>query len=105
VSVESVRARLDAATSGPWAMRAHDGCATVIAPSLTMPWDTVVYADDSGHPRTSESDADLIAHAPTDLRLALDVIEAATEVRQGFLDGHFDMSKMFATLDAFEAAP
>lgn len=53
-----------------------------------------------GHNR--ERKADLIAHAPTDLRLLLDVVEAINGVLDGY-DRCWEHLK--DRLDAFEAAP
>lgn len=65
-----------------------------------------------------EANSDLIAHAPADLRLALDVIEAATEIaccqpddidpRLDYVylqPGRDDVTRLVAALAAFEAAP
>ena len=100
MSTESVRARLDAATSGRWyrisKARANEGRIVVIGD----------YAIDPNW-----NDADLIAHAPTDLRLALDVIEAAKAhaalERGGCTLGaaSSSLSRLESTLAAFEATP
>lgn len=83
MSSESVRGRLDAATPGPWIAA---GAATWR--SARLDWRGRIYdnrnalvARQSGVANPDpRPDSYLIAHAPTDLAAALDVIEAAGEV-------------------------
>ena len=74
MSAESLRARLDAIDTSHW---------------------TELHHDDPEFPNAA-----VIAHAPTDLAAALDVIEAA----KAEFDGHpFARQELRAALDAFEA--
>lgn len=104
MSSESVKARLEAATPGQW--RADEGACCVGT-------DEADIAEGIGrHPYAARGDADLIAHAPTDLAAALKVIEAAQRVStflvespyyQGEkIDGAFDLERVLAE---FEALP
>lgn len=66
--LQEIRARLDAATPGPWKRDRHE-ILTVDVDDETG-WETCI-ADAYGDP----ADADLIAHAPDDLRWLLDEVE------------------------------
>lgn len=83
MSIESVRARLDA---GPAIIEITDEPLVLLTPAERL----------------------LLVHAHTDLRLALDVIEAAKHHLESSYcwdgDGHTDLA-LKAALDAFEAAP
>ena len=78
MSTRSLKARLAAVTPGPWF------------------WDGEHVP--SGYEGESLADADLIAHAPTDLAAALKVIEAVERLMTGDLD-------VLGALDAWEALP
>jgi len=74
---DEARQRLDASTPGPW--RVVEG-------------DQVVHADDDGfiwhaHARPGEADADaeFIAHAPDDLRQALDALDQVRRENEQFV--------------------
>ena len=119
MSAESLRARLEAATPGTWEISGEPGKTAVGIRSTeeSRPGIGAIYG---GSERNAKADADLIAHTPTDLRLALGVIEAAKhgyELAQRYntLGGEERMvtgrlideagQVLKAALDAFEAAP
>lgn len=84
MSAESLRARLRAATeSGK----------------------TYIDTDGFTHHTFDPYKADLIAHAPTDLRLALDVIEAAKRLVDQRVITQDQVLDLEAALEAFEASP
>lgn len=115
MSLESARKRLDAATPGPWESRGEQiGNDLHFGPMKTTYVDTAegnLFAV-SGMP---VADADLIAHAPTDLAAALKVIEAAKGLMSWTreLGPHGGYSyvpnvverSLLVALDAFEALP
>jgi hypothetical protein len=78
--LQAIRARLDAATPGPWhlespfptrfIMASEDDCVA----ELIGPWDS----GDIKFERRWRGDAALIANAPTDLRALLDEVERLT---------------------------
>ena len=82
MSLESVRKRLEAATPGPWrhaedylrAIRTRDGTEVC---SVHLSRDRIGW----GNRGAVYPDGDLIAHAPTDLALMADVVEAARVMR------------------------
>lgn len=113
MSIESVRKRLEAATPGPWERYtnpAWDDPGYIRTPhtSDSRPRHVAYVRSDEGNPIPN---AELIAHAPTDLRLALDVIESAKavvsyeEVIAPTPGCDCPGCRLFAALDAFEAAP
>ena len=80
MSLESVRKRLEAATPGrPWEIKTDDRYAADrrVAMLTESPQVDVVCAQGSKADPDALADADLIAHAPTDLALLIDVAEAA----------------------------
>ena len=89
MSVESIKARLAAATNSPWSeiRMEHLGlsviCNAVMEGDEVAAYETVM----AGTHITAEADADLIAHAPTDLALLLAVVEHAK--RDHYLTEHF----------------
>ena len=87
MSGETVRKRLGAATKGPWAVSTPDyrvmGAGHIVVSAL---------GDNA-----PDADADLIAHAPTDLAAALKVIEAANL--------GVPSTPLRDALEAFEALP
>ena len=108
MSTESLQARLAAAAPGPWEL--HPQWENSLEVFFQPEWETDsdgsinawndqgrIY-DEGGHTR---ADAELIAHAPTDLAAALKVIEAATEVLEAW--GH--SVHLRDALDAWEALP
>lgn len=90
MSIESIRARLEAATPGPWrAMHDHE---IPDAPhSLGEVWGSLSESDyllaHDGDPAPSgRADADFIVHAITDVELLLAVAEAARRLYAASLD-------------------
>ena len=101
MSLVSLRARLDAATPGPWHATQVVDCWQIYDAS-----DPFFLAGD-----LEQDDAVLIAHAPTDLRLALNVIEAMTCCAKGGSGcyttdgaGDTDTCAVCVAYRAFEAA-
>lgn len=113
--LDEIRARLEAATPGPWeAYHAR----------FPNAYGEGFWRVDGPHERGYEggferADADLIAHAPEDLRLLLAVAEAAKDVCRPpnacacvgppgacacLLRGQADLERLRAALDALEAA-
>ena len=81
--LDAIRARLDAATPGPWRLESPFPAIYIAAgerdyiAELMGPW------DDARWEQRWKVDAELIAHAPTDLRALLDEVEALqAEVRK-----------------------
>lgn len=72
MSIESVRARLDAAKDGPWRLDEDKCC--VYAPDGDM------VLTEMGCSGRNHENAPLAAHAPADLMLALRIIDEAKEV-------------------------
>ena len=72
MSYATARDRIDAATPGPWRLAVNDSRAIIsdYKPTGLFIGSTV-----------DEECADLIAHCPTDLSAALDVIEKADKLR------------------------
>lgn len=112
VSSESLRRRLEAATPSEWKAATGRGKYGVIG-TTDAEGRSYCLAVLSAVPATHrKADAELIAHAPTDLRLALDVIEAAHEW-QGLIYcinswppcNDCCGCHLKAAFDAFEAAP
>ena len=106
MSSESLRKRLEAATPGPWeAINAKTRSDVVSGLRQTPSRYLVAKIGEPGHDQ--HFDADLIAHAPTDLAAALKVIErlkefdAATTV----LDAEHAGRAMIEALKEFEALP
>ena len=101
-SLAHLREVAEHATPGPWT---HD--APYLKAVRMSNGDEVATAHRQHYSRLptfkeSYPDADIIAHAPTDLAAALDVIEAA----KAEFDGHpFARQELRAALDAFEALP
>ena len=102
MSLEGVRKRLEAATRGPWQ---HFGriVQTKARETLARSYEMT----------TSWPDADLIAHAPSDLELMADVVEAAEMLRNEMIaHSHNDyisirrehFMRLQYALNAFEAA-
>lgn len=123
MSLESVRKRLAAATPGPWQSNISyhvDGDDEVVK-HITAGTDDNTVAVMGCDFTSSDADADLIAHAPTDLRLALAVVEAARDLvddlqytARSEQDGSWWPSEphpdscqamILRALGAFEAAP
>ena len=107
MSTQSLRGRLELATMGDWSFGQKG---VVCWPDDPPPAMAPILARDERATNWA-ADADLIVHAPTDLRLALDVIEAA-RVHSRILRGvaslgevSSSLSKLETTLDAFEATP
>lgn len=121
MSIESVRKRLAEATPGPW--RSHPNPAYGGPLEKAPPPHYIRTADSAdsgpGDPWGSEgavvsvegdecggvwnkADADLIAHAPTDLRLLLDVVEATS----AFLDAGTQQTErdLWSALDALHGS-
>lgn len=99
MSSSSVRKRLQEATPGPW--EKEEDSLAITGPVGAARDDRMIIYDEGGH---SEEDADLIAHAPTDLALALDVIEIAAELHE--TQRHVgDPCPLCIALAAFETAP
>jgi hypothetical protein len=102
MSTESLRARLEAATPGPWKARYSGPELYVFGPRGDL-------AQIHGPENEAAHDADLIAHAPTDLAAALEVVEAALQVE--LLTGTNDPARfdahiaLAAAIRAFEALP
>lgn len=81
LDVAAVQARLDAATPGPW--EAHEDDASAFG-------EWVIWMPDAGCDQALVEhavDAELIAHAPTDLRLLLEALKEARD-RYDVLDQH-----------------
>ncbi len=88
--IETIKARLDAATPGPWEMTDHVERYHVpeAAPDAVYDYhwwsidhNGVTVVEDMRGAEESEPDFALIAHAPTDLRALLKVAEAAKDYR------------------------
>lgn len=67
----AIRARLDAATPGPWA---REGLSVSVTYPCSEGWE-VADCGTSRSPDTAQFNADLIAHAPADLAALLDEVE------------------------------
>ena len=83
VTIEDIKARLAAATPGPWEMR-PDGWQVTSAQCNICGTFHTHQMHDGGRlvsVRPVQPDADLIAHAPTDLARLVAVAEAAAELR------------------------
>lgn len=96
----AIRARLAAATEGPWKVSyfgigARDGFDDVIAPG---PVDCMEYCS-SGISTVEATDADweLIAHAPTDLAELCDEVERLRYLLGSHADGHRCTCTMLST--------
>ena len=94
MSIESVRKRLEAATPGPWEASGWDheefyGAWKRVGPGASA-WESYasssqkaglyLYSADHdyrGDEKVNDADAELTAHAPTDLALLLAVVDAA----------------------------
>lgn len=81
-----IRARLDAATPGPWEERAQDDSrcmaySSIWAVAPGRPAVEIVATDwnDDGYPQPVQADCDLIAHAPADIAYLLEQLAAANE--------------------------
>ena len=99
MSTESLRKRLEAATPTEWKAASGRGKYSVIGTTDTN-GRSYSLAVLSAIPATHrKADADLIAYAPTDLRLALDVIDAAKELRT-WVNNYLRISE-----EAMEAIP
>lgn len=133
MSTETLRARLEAATPGPWKMGYT---------SDVLRWNTILASDDAhvtlrqdwlidtpeiarlplppswrhgtedqetrgrAFEQQSDRNALLIAHAPTDLAALLEVVEAARRIGYNYkAGGTFGFDELQAALDAFEALP
>jgi hypothetical protein len=92
MTIESIKARLEAATEGPWEMTDHVERYHVpeAAPDAVYEYhwwsidhNCVTVVEDMRGAEESEPDFDLIAHAPTDLRALLKVAEAAKQYIYG----------------------
>mgnify|MGYP001559712469 CR=1 FL=1 len=78
----AIRARLEAATPGPWAMNMKEGVVLVNPVGKeTELHDSLVWA-------TCLADGDFIAHAPTDLATALRLVEAAATFITAYQQHH-----------------
>jgi len=106
--IDDIRARLEAATPGPW-MVDPDDAAVVMRPDERHPngWDGVMIAVAKGGEMEATFIADLIAHAPTDLAFLLSRLESAEAriakaravwVGPDSLPAHSAGSAMFAAL-------
>lgn len=119
MSIESLKARLAEASPGPWEAEPDD----MFLFSITPENDPETRIDFGFRP-VGEYNADLIAHAPTDLAAALQVIEAVkqwdsarTELttanamqtpieREPFIAAYSDaVDSLLARLNDFEALP
>lgn len=70
--LQAARERCEAATKGPWTADhyGNDEC-VVVSEATGLPWDTISYA--------TEANGNFIAHARTDLPLALDLLTQAAK--------------------------
>lgn len=85
--LEAIRGRLEAATDGPWSSVGreiwkgdHREADREMVARACQGLEDVAERSDAHPPEKLTSDADFIAHAPTDLRYLLDRIEAHREV-------------------------
>jgi hypothetical protein len=81
--LDEIRARLDAATPGPWTCEVGGDAVYInAAKTFSVTCLAAHYGDSTilGCGGTGIANGHLIAHAPDDLRLLLDVAEAAQEV-------------------------
>ena len=94
MSIESIRARVEAATPGPWtgngeAPLDHEGC-------RVWPWD-------------KRGDMDFAYHARTDIPALLDAVAAAVAVRNAWMSDATNVpipwQRLFDALDRLEATP
>ena len=99
MSAESLRARLAAATPGPW-----EGLLVGVVGDEER---TYVAPFDNERQAPKPADADLIAHAPTDLALLLAVFDAAKEAIDpgDYLPQHFTYPGDVTCADCFESWP
>ncbi len=117
MSVESVRKRLAAATPGPWTW-GNSGVTALDNEYVFWPGNIPGGLEDDdpaslhvgacGEHTEPQAEANLalLAHAHTDLALALEVIEAAQGYRIGSsLRRQEQWQRLVNALDAFEAAP
>ncbi len=120
MSIESIHQRLDAGTPGPWADALGPLFGAVVCPGLSndSEYTDVVYGGRVVCESIGTADAALVAHAPTDLALLLEVAEAAREARDSSgvecaderlryvvlqVDKE-DLTRLVAALDALDAA-
>lgn len=84
MSLESIRKRLVNATPGPWewaADRGGPGYVQLYCPDEAVDeYEADVLSAEGNQVLVVETNAELIAHAPTDLALLVDVAEAAGEL-------------------------
>jgi hypothetical protein len=113
MTIESIKARLEAATEGPWEMTDHVERYHVpeAAPDAVYEYhwwsidhNCVTVVEDMRGAEESEPDFDLIAHAPTDLRALLKVAEAAKRDCQRCADYSPNLAKGCAACCAMGAA-
>lgn len=93
--LQEIRARLDAATPGPWEEGGFD-----------RPWSVTAgrFVLDERSSATRQADADLIAHAPADIAWLLDELERCREEseRRLLLD-EFEKGRRFPSPEALPA--
>jgi ubiquinone biosynthesis protein UbiJ len=90
--IAEIRARLDAATPGPWTMGVDSDAEAWLWDAMTDPYRGGVHAIGIGAPprgnrraqyiadvHEDEASADLIAHAPADIAWLLDEVDALRE--------------------------
>lgn len=87
--LSDIQARLEEATPGPWQECGHERggcCGNVWSLPVDAPVAKAFLEDEDAGIRTTpehmKANARFIAHAPTDIRLLLDIAEAAQEVRE-----------------------
>ena len=83
VRLQEIKSRLDAATPGPWrTVRGHD--------ELRGRYQVEGRIIVAGKNLMKAEDAELIAHAPEDLRFLLAEVERYRETLEGVLNGEWD---------------
>jgi hypothetical protein len=99
MSIESIRKRLEAAMPGPWEISDTDinGHTMRVGPIAGYDYDALMAGAD-------DPDIQLIAHAPTDLALLLEVAEAAKVWVYGGDQWNEDAKRLGDAIDALEAA-
>ena len=110
MSIESVRKRLEAATPGPWLLAKYAGVPAVVCGDGVVGEDNWVVEScgQGGCEPSPLKNAVLIAHAPTDLALALDALSEAAANHDNYLCSACTVHTVCAlkqALDAFESSP